>query len=248
MKTFHNIIHPDDDMFCGNISHYEAVGRQFAELIQHASKFLADPPEKILELPCGYGRVTRHLCNIFPANKILVADAMKKAVMFCCTNFGVTGVTVNEPLNEFRSIADENFHISAMGSLITHLDERSSLSILRHFLSKLSEGGIAVITSHGKRANEILFSNAGWFELLPQDIIHLKECALQDQYGYVRYAPEHTFEKKTVDQLGRSYGISLIPHNWMLSILDQLGYVVIEYQEGGWDNHQDVFFIKRKRR
>lgn len=168
-------------MFCGNHDHYEACGRQFAKFCEHASQLVGES-SKILELPCGYGRVTRYLINSFsPAN----------------------------------------------------------------FLSKLSPDGVAVITTHGIKAQEILFSDESWFELLPEDLESLKRAAKEKRYGYVGYAPGHAFEKKTVKRVGSHYGISLIPHVWMLETINCLGFRVHEFIMGGWDNHQDVFFIGR---
>lgn len=59
------------------------------------------------------------------------------------------------------------------------------------------------------------------------------------------YIPEHSFERKTVDFIGKTYGLSLIPHSWMLDTVTKLGFKVMEYTAGGWDNHQDVFLIGR---
>lgn len=238
------LIHPDDDMFCGNIAHYEACGRQFAGFVEQASRCVkSGGKKKILELPCGYGRVTRHLVEMFPPADIVVADAMPQAVEFCCEQFGVSGIEVKAPLNELRDVPEGEFQVAAMGSLITHLDEHSAGIVLCCFLSKLAVGGVAVITTHGKRAQEILFSNTAWFELLAGDRDSLKEAARQGKYGYARYAPHHEFERKTVEAVGESYGISLIPHEWMLCSFAKLGVGVIDYLEGGWDGHQDVYFV-----
>lgn len=238
-----NSIHPDDDMFCGSLEHYESCGKQFADFVVHASRLADSPTRRILELPCGYGRVTRHLVQRFSPSDIVVADAMPRAVNFCMEQFGVSGIEVTEPLEEFRSVPEEAFQVAAMGSLITHLDEDSSRSVIKNFLGKLSRGGVAVITTHGKRAREILFSDLGWFELLQEDRERLKRASIQGQYGYAKYAPNHTFERRTVESVGDDYGISLIPHEWIVDVVSGLGFAVIDYAEGGWDNHQDVYFV-----
>lgn len=236
-------IHPDDDMFCGSFEHYESCGRQFADIIVRASHLVESPNPKILELPSGYGRVTRHLIKRFSPDHLVVADAMPGAVRFCMEQFGVSGIEVTTPVNELRGVPDSTFHVAAMGSLITHLDEESSRTVIANFLGKLTTGGVAVITTHGKRAREILFSDGGWFEMLPEDRELLKDASRQGRYGYVKYAPCHTFERKTVETVGDHYGISLIPYEWMVDAIVDLGFSVIEYFEGGWDKHQDVFLV-----
>ncbi|WP_341313010.1 hypothetical protein WN982_16560 [Paraburkholderia sp. IMGN_8] len=57
--------------------------------------------------------------------------------------------------------------------------------------------------------------------------------------------PDHSLEAKTVDYIGDSYGIALIPHNWVSDVCDENGLTILEHRPGGWDNHQDVFFISR---
>lgn len=246
MSTVLNtLVHSDDDMFCGDPQHYEACGRQFASFVERASLLVGEKSPKILELPCGFGRVTRHLTQNFAPADIVAADAMPNAVQFCKEQFGVSGIVVTEPLNEFRGIPEKAFKVAAMGSLITHLDEAQARTVLTHFLAKLSQGGIAVITTHGSRAKEVLLSDIGWFELLTEDRQVLKEAALQGEYGYVRYAPGHAFEKKTVESVGESYGISLTPHEWMLGVVAEMGFYVVDYIQGGWDNHQDVYFVAK---
>ena len=239
-------IHSDDDMYVGSLGHYEQCGKQFADIIGAAAQRATFSSPRILELPCGYGRVTRHLVKFFLPEKIVVADAIAPAVEFCIEQFGVSGIEVGEPLNEFINIPNGAFDVAAMGSLITHLSEDSAETVLKHFFSKLTPQGIALITTHGVRAHEILLADSNWFELIPSDREFLKAAYQEDKFGYVQYAPDHSFEKKTVECVGKSYGISLIPHSWMVKTVNQLGYSVLDYQKGGWDNHQDVFVIAKK--
>jgi hypothetical protein len=69
------------------------------------------------------------------------------------------------------------FDIAAMDSLITHLTEDSAETVI--------EPGI-------------LPADNSWFELLPVHRQLLKAAYRQDTYGHVQYAPDHSFEKKTV--------------------------------------------------
>lgn len=114
-------IHPDDDMFSGSLDHYESVGKEMADLVEVAAHDLGLSAPHILELPCGYGRVTRHLVKLFPAERSLACDIMVPAVEFVATKFGVKGHPAEIPVNELTGIETDTFDIAVMGSLITHL-------------------------------------------------------------------------------------------------------------------------------
>lgn len=237
-------IHPNDDMFTGSIEHYERCGKQLADFASIAGDMSGSARPLLLELPCGYGRVTRHLVKLFDATAISVADIMVPAVDFTVESFGVTGHIVSEPVNEFRNIPEGAFDVAVMGSLITHLSESNTRTVLAHFLSKLRPAGVAVITSHGAKAHEMLAAN-GWFEITGSDRATLMKAYANDQYGFVNYDANHSFEKKTVDYIGKSYGVSLIPDAWMRDTIAELGFAVKRHIPAGWDDHQDVYFISR---
>lgn len=237
--------HPNDDMFTGSYEHYERCGKELANYAQEAKLSLKRENLKVLELPCGYGRVTRHLVNIFDSHQLTSADVMKDAVDFVSNKFLVNGFVVSEPANEFRGLPENEFDIGLMGSLITHFSEENSRIILSKFLSKIKNDGIAIITTHGHRSYEMLV-NKDWFEITDDDYETLKKSYESINYGFVSYASEHTFEKKTVEEVGNSYGISLIPKSWMEDTITGMGYKIIKFYPAGWDNHQDVYFINKK--
>lgn len=168
---------------------------------------------------------------------------MAPAVDYCSATFGVTGVVVREPVNQFPNIPDGAFDVIAMGSLVTHLSQLYARLALSHFLKKLVPGGIAVITTHGARVFELLSTGAAWFELALSDGERLLTSYQRDVYGFANCAAAHGFERKTVDYVGDHYRVSLIPHSWMIRVLETLGYTVVRYQAGAWDSHQDVYII-----
>jgi SAM-dependent methyltransferase len=237
-------IHPHDDMFHGSTEHYASVGTQMANLVSHAAVLARADSPTILELPCGYGRVTRHLAAQFDPQKVHVADIMVPAVDFCVETFGVTGYCIVDPVYEFQNVPDSFFEVAALGSLITHLSERNARTVMRHFFKKLKPGGIAVVTTHGVRSREIL-ETVDCYQVGETARAHLLSKYDAGQFGFVNYMPHHSFEAKTVDYIGDSYGIALIPHNWVSNLCDESGLTILEYRPGGWDNHQDVFFITR---
>jgi SAM-dependent methyltransferase len=239
-----SLIHPNDDMFHGSTEHYESVGRQMADLVQHAALLAGADNANVLELPCGYGRVTRHLTSRFDRARVHVADIMKPSVDFCVETFGVVGHYVVDPVYEFRNIPDRAFDVAALGSLITHLSSHNSQTVIEHFFSKLKPGGVAVITTHGEKSREHL-GLADIYQVGEPSRLHLLESYDKNEYGFVNYRADHSNEVKTVDYIGESYGIAMIPTDWVKSICIENGLKIIEQRPGGWDNHQDVFFVER---
>jgi SAM-dependent methyltransferase len=237
-------IHPDDDMFTGDREHYERCGRQFASLIEKAASISTSAQQRCLELPCGYGRVTRHLVDILPRTLIDSADIMAPCVEWVSSTFGVNAIQVVEPVNEFANIVDGLYSVAAMGSLITHLSEENTRSVIAHFLPKLSPGGVALITTHGQRSHDALVARR-WFDVSDEDREALLRAYAQHGHGFVNYSDSETFERKTVETVGDAYGVSITHKDWMASLVHELNFSVIEFIEGGWDDHQDVFFIAR---
>jgi cyclopropane fatty-acyl-phospholipid synthase-like methyltransferase len=52
----------------------------------------------ILDLPCGHGRVLRHLTKLFPGAKLDACDLDKEGVEFCERQFNARGIVSNEDL------------------------------------------------------------------------------------------------------------------------------------------------------
>ncbi|QCB46333.1 class I SAM-dependent methyltransferase [Hydrogenophaga sp. PAMC20947] len=239
-------IHPDDDMFSGSLEHYESVGKQMAGHIQAASRLQnSTSAPRILELPCGYGRVTRHLVSMFPAEHICASDIMVPAVKFVTEQFGVMGHPAQAPFNELTGLSDNMFDVAGMGSLITHLSAFNSTTLLKHFFRVIKQGGIAVVTIHGVRSRQLL-AERDVYEIGEVARQHLIEKFDKEQFGFVNYLPNHNFEAKTVEYIGDSYGISLIPNQWMQHIAEEHEMDLIEKIIGGWDNHQDVYYLKKR--
>jgi SAM-dependent methyltransferase len=237
-------IHRDDDMFHGSVEHYDSVGKQLASFAQQAAEFAAAPNAKILELPCGYGRVTRNLVVHFDPSQIVVADIMTPAVDYCVSMFGVVGTYVEEPVYEFRNIQSESFDVAILGSLITHLSQVNARCVMQYFMSKLRRNGVAVVTTHGERSRELL-GRGDCYQVGESARANLLSDYDAGQYGFVNYLASHSLETKTVDYVGDSYGIALIPTDWVRAVCRDNGFTIIEHRAGAWDAHQDVFFIQR---
>lgn len=238
------LIHPNDDMYHGSSEHYTSVGTQMADFAAHAAALGGVSSPVVLELPSGYGRVTRHLVSRFDPEHVHVADIMVPAVDFCAQSFGVKGYYITDPVYEFRNVPESFFNDAVLGSLITHLSELNARTVIKHFFAKLQPGGVAVVTTHGARSRQIL-ETADCYQIGDAARAHLLTSYDAGQFGFVNYMPDHSLEAKTVDYIGDSYGIALIPHNWMSDACEENGLTILEYRPGGWDDHQDVFFVAR---
>lgn len=237
-------IHPNDDMFHGSTEHYESVGKGMADFVTQAAEMSGSDAPTILELPCGYGRVTRHLASRFRPADIHVADIMKPAVDFCVQQFGVKGHYVIDPVYEFENLPNESFDVAALGSLITHLSQRNARTVIKHFFGKLRKGGVGVVTTHGEKSREHL-GNSDIYQVGEDARRSLLENYDAGRYGFVNYRADHSLEAKTVDYIGDSYGIAMIPTAWVHDVCRENGLTIIEHCPGGWDSHQDVFFIRK---
>lgn len=238
-------IHPDDDMFTGSLEHYESVGKQLAAFVAKAAGTLQLEAPRILELPCGYGRVTRHLAGMFPKEHILSSDIMVPATAFVAQEFGVKVHPAQEPVHELVGIESNSFDIAVMGSLITHLSAVNSRTLLNHFFRVLRPGGIAIVTTHGVRSRQII-DQGDAYGVGEVARLHLIRQYDGHQFGFVNYLPDHTFEARTVDYIGESYGISLIPDRWMTDTCDANRMTVLQAVTGGWDGHQDVYLLQKQ--
>lgn len=105
--------------------------------------------------------------------------------------------------------------------------------------------GIATITTHGIRSRQLL-GEKDVYQDGEEAWQHLIRQYDNSRFGFFNYLPDHSFEAKTVDYIGDSYGISLIPDQWMTEISQTLGLNIIKKIVGGWDNHLDEFFLQKQ--
>src|SRR5882672_2627015 len=96
-------IAPKDGMYNGNLTHYMGVGYSALRCI--GSNLLVAgvaEPARILDLPCGHGRVMRALRAAFPAAEITGCDLDQDGVAHCGRVFGATGVVSEEEPRSIR--------------------------------------------------------------------------------------------------------------------------------------------------
>jgi SAM-dependent methyltransferase len=237
-------IHPNDDLFDGSIAHYESVGSQMAQFVQRAVKLSGSEKPTILELPCGYGRNTRHLAKKFNASDVHVADIVAPAVDFCSSTFGVHRHHMVDPLFEFATIENAKFDVAALASLITHLSQADARSAMKHLFSKIRSGGVAVVTIHGARSRELL-SEKDCYSIGEDARTRLLSSYDAGEYAFVDSQPKNSSRAKIAKYIGKSYGVSMIPERWLRTSCEEDKLTIAERIVGGWDDNQDVYFIRK---
>ncbi len=211
-----------DDMFEGDLEHYLFVGTSALEVISEAM-LLARKMRfgNLLDVPCGYGRVTRHLVKFFPDSQVFVSEKDKAKQHFCESMFGAQGLDL--PL-DFSGEPTRQFDLIFVGSLLTHLNERLSINALRYLLKSLSEGGLLIMTTHGRHATT-LAAGSGQLE---QKTLHQ---FMRNGFGY---------------DGGSTYGNSRMAPSWVLRTFESMPDArVLGHKERGWARHQDVFVIEK---
>jgi len=187
--------------------------------------------QHVLDLPCGYGRVLRHLVNLFPEAKIHASDLDVGAVDFCKSEFGVHGIYSVEELT--KTELPIKYDLIWVGSLFTHTSLKVTRRWMAYLASHLSPTGIIIATFHG-RWNEKVHTVAPYVQQSNWEKVLNGYHSVG--FGYVDYEREenHPF-------IQGSYGVSLaLPHVIVKEIEAISGVRVYMYVERGWSDVQDV--------
>ena len=228
-------ISPKDDMYAGYREQYFRIGRSALRNILYAMR-MADQETfgSILDLPCGHGRVLRYLKARFPNARITASDLDRDAVDFCASTFNARGIYSEKDIRNVRM--QEKFNLIWCGSLLTHLDKTLWEDLLFFFSEHLSDQGILVFTTHGRKTVHWIATGQCKFGLADNEIPLLLKEYQSKGFGYLNYP-------------GLSdYGISASTPAWVLSELQRHPELrLLFYHELGWDDHQDVIACVRSK-
>lgn len=221
-------IAPDDAMFDGDADHYLSVGLSALRAIEAALDG-RPVPRRILDLPCGHGRVTRLLRARFPDAAIAASDIDHAGVAFAASRFRAEGVPSD---GDFRSLdIGQEFDLIWVGSLLTHLSPLMARRLFDFAVGHMALGATLVVSSHGSWVAKRLRS---WgYGLGPPLARAVLEEYKRTGYGYRDYPGE------------QGYGISLISRDWIGAALAGSPLQLVAYAERGWDDHQDVLVLRR---
>ena len=211
---------------------YFPVGVSAFEVIKSAiSASALTQVDNILDMPCGHGRVLRHLRNMFPDAVIDACDLDKDGVAFCESQFGANPIYSVEDLTSVDF--PRYYDIVWVGSLFSHTSDEITALWMNHLAKFLSPTGIIVATFIGRRATEIN-KFAPFIDQVKWDKI-VKEFEATG-FGYADYSDDQNH-----DYIAGSYGVSLVNASRIISIVEAIsGVRLFSYMEGGWANNQDV--------
>ncbi len=224
--------HPYEEMYTGDGQHYFWLGVSAIRCIDAALEAAqAGPPKTLLDLPCGFGRLTRGLVARFPGTEVTACDIRPRAVRFCTSAFNAEGVISKA---EFSRLSFPHpFDLVWCGSLVTHLDVAQTIALLELFARSARPGGVVIFTTHGDAVARAIGIGADYM-LTREAVGSLTRAYEKSGYGYAGY------------EWDPSYGVSVISPDWIRHHLEgRAGLREIYHRERGWDSHQDVYgFIK----
>jgi SAM-dependent methyltransferase len=232
-------ISANDNMFQPHRrEHYFAVGRDAVGIVALAMmKAGVAGFVNVLDLPCGSGRVLRHLVRFLPESYVMASDIDPRHVDFCVSQFHVAGLLSNEDLNQVTP--DRSVDLLWCGSLLTHLGADRFRVVLRRMIGWLSSGGIGIFTLHGRWSMHRQ-AMTPYKYISDEAFAPIAEGVVQDGFGYNDYPTG-------AERLGQArYGLSICLPSWIMRTVEAMEDVrLIDYTERGWDNHQDVLILRR---
>lgn len=229
-------IHPDDQMYSGNIEVYLSVGVDALAKIKTILAINSDKPKSILDLGCGGGRVTRHLRAEFPEAIIVASDLIPHCMDFCQTEFGATPHPAARNFDEIK-FDGEGFDLIWSGSLMTHITELSAIKMIDLMVRSLAPNGVAIWTTHGRHVDHIYRSGRWPYLLSSESFGEIVGEYREGRYSFASY--DH--------MKGSGYGISMTPTSWIIKQLQMIDSIrIVSIIERGWGGHQDIVAIRKE--
>ena len=223
---------PNDTMKGDN---YFSVGTSAVEVIISAClESRLTNVSKVLDLPCGHGRVLRHLVALFPDAQIDACDLDKEGLDFCASTFNVRPILSLEELTEVKF--DSTYDLIWIGSLFTHTSYDVTKRWLTFLSGLLTPQGIIISTLHGRWASKL-------HKLVPYIDDDSWKVIIRDYeslgYGYHDYKTGQSH-----DFISGSYGISVAKPHTIIQMLENIpGIRIYMYKEKAWgDNHDVIVF------
>jgi len=192
--------------------------------------------QRILDLPCGYGRVLRWIKAEFPAAQLGACDIDARGVDFCAATFGAEPVYGQE--NPDYVEIEEPYDLIWSGSLLTHLPPQQWDGFLDLFERALAPGELMVFTTHGRRIGELMHDPERRRVFQPIDHEALLREFERDGSAYAEY--QFGAEQRERLSAPSTYGISLTRPSAVCATLERRpGLRVVCYSEARF-NGQDL--------
>jgi SAM-dependent methyltransferase len=213
---------------------YWVAGRSALQAIRSCLKAANKAPSdihRVLDIPCGHGRILRYLKATFSKAEFTACDLLRDGVDFCSSVFGAIPVYSTEDLSMIP-LKTNYFDLIWVGSLLTHLDSEHWGPVLNKLSSCLRDDGVLVFTAHG---DYVYRSMKGLEEFESHGLPYWR--ITQVLYRFERtgfgYAP----------YLGSNrYGISVSAPHWVLSTISRHRELrCVHFTDRSWHGLQDVY-------
>jgi SAM-dependent methyltransferase len=179
---------------------------------------------KVLDIPCGHGRVLRHLIKLFPNAEIHACDVDVDGVNFCADTFGAIPKYSREELTEVDF--DSLYDLIWVGSLFTHTSHEITRRWTSHLVKFLSPQGIAVSTLHGR-----------WSQYVQKVLPYINEDSwrgILSDYSVLGYGYRDYTKQESHHFISGSYGVSLVdPYVTVRDLENIPGVRIYLYRERG---------------
>jgi SAM-dependent methyltransferase len=223
-------LHPNDAMYRSGPEWYYSVGESGVYCILSALAMTRlRKARRILDLPCGHGRVGRHLRAAFPSAELFFSDLDKDGVDFCSAEFKGAGIYSDPDLT--RVELPRELDVIWVGSLFTHVSRARTFAWLCYLAGHLRSHGILVASFHG------YFTVYNPPSSARVDVDKLRREFQAMGYGFDAYGSHDPI------QLGE-YGFSVSKPSHILDLADAIPDTrVVSYTERGWAQNHDVLVL-----
>ena len=225
-----------DNMLNTTDDHYLSVGKSAMSAVERA--LAGSVPHSILDLPCGFGRVTRFLRARYPGAAITVSDLDESGVAFSAERFAARPAI---SIRDFRDLdLGERYDLIWVGSLITHLPALQTTRFFAAMARHLTPQGWLIVSLQGPSIIPKLRETGYGLPLaLAEEVIEEFESV---GFGYRDYPAEN--DLYGVALTNEHYGISLTGEPWLQGALADSGLQLETYEVLAWDNHHDVLVAR----
>ncbi len=231
------LVSPRDEMvFPGAEAQYFEIGRRALDLIMLAGRLCNRPSyQRILDLPCGHGRVLRWLRAAWPHAVITACDLNHDGVDFCRDRFGAEPLYSRPDLRELPATLRGSFDLVWCGSLLTHLPVETALRTLDCLLDWTCDDGVLVFSTQGRFLSTQLARGEGDYA----DNVDVVSLLHEYRRSGAAFQPYHE------DPAGR-YGLTLLSPEFLHRTLQRRTDVIVRgFFEQAW-GVQDVCVLYRK--
>lgn len=198
--------------------------------------------KRVLDFGYGCGRMTRFFGQA-PDLEVFGTDINVPTIAWCQANLQSVTSAANGFLPPL-DYADGFFDLVYSLSIFTHLPEEGSRAWLKDIARILAPGGVAILTTHGLPAVNIIAESErhhAMFRVSRAEAESLRDNLEVKGFQYMLCDPETL----AVAEAGDDYGHSFTHERYVREVWPQSGLEVVEFIPGGVRGWQDIVVLKK---